>query len=100
MEGLLRVVTRVFLWFTVAIPVTWGALWVLERLIIGGVLGPDVMSVWISVAGIALALMAGGVVANGFDRVLVRQRKRERSAAPHAAVAPLPSRVTPTRRAR
>ena len=93
-------VTRVLLWFTVATPVTWGALWVLEHVMIGGVLGPDVMSVWISVAGIALALMAGVVVAYGFDRVLVRQRDRERSAASRTAVAPLPRRVTPPRRAR
>ena len=100
MEGVLRVVTRVLLWFTVAIPVTWGALWVLERVMIGGILGPDVMSVWISVAGMGLALAAGVVVAYGFDRVLVRQRDRERSAASRSGVSSLPRRVPPPRRAR
>jgi 4-hydroxybenzoate polyprenyltransferase len=100
MEGVLRVITRVLLWFSVATPVTWGALWALEHVMIGGVLGPDVMSIWISVAGIALALVAGAVVAYGFDRVLVRQRDREHSAASQSAVPSLPRRVTPPRRAR
>jgi hypothetical protein len=82
MEGLLRLVTRVLLWLTVAIPVTWGALWVLEHLMIGGVLGPDVLSVWFSVAGIVVAFAAGLVVAYGFDRVYFERL------APHRAPSP------------
>jgi hypothetical protein len=100
MEGVLRVVTRVLLWLTVATPVTWGALWALERLMIGGILGPDVMSIWISVAGVGLALAAGVVVAYGFDRVLVRQRERERAEPSQAGVSSLPRRVAPPRRTR
>ena len=100
MEGVLRGVTRVLLWLTVAAPVTWGALWALERVMIGGVLGPDVMSVWISVAGIALALMAGAVVAYGFDRVLMRQRERARFGATSPRVSSLHTRAAPPRRAR
>ena len=100
MEGLLRVVTRVLLWFAIAAPITWGALWVLERVMIGGILGPDVLSVWFSVAGVGLALAAGVVVAYGFDRVLVRQRARKGSAASRAIRPSLPTHVAPPRRAR
>jgi hypothetical protein len=100
MEELLRVVTRVLLWFTVAAPVAWGVLWVLERVMIGGILGPDVLSVWFSVAGVGLALAAGIVVAHGFDRVLVRQRARESSAASQGIGPSLPTHVGPPRRAR
>ena len=89
---------RLLLWVTVATPVTWGALWALERLMIGGVLGPDVMSVWFSVAGVGLALMAGVVVAYGFDRALMR--RSERPAGSKQVASPRPARVTASRRAR
>jgi len=79
MEGLLRATTRLLLLLTIAVPVTYAALWALEHLIIGGVLGPNVLSEWFSVAGLAIAVLAGLVVAYGFDRVYVERLARDRT---------------------
>lgn len=72
MQGLLHAITRLFLWLVISVPVTYAALWLLEHLMVGGVLGPHVLSVWFSVAGVTLAVAAGAVVAYGFDRVYRR----------------------------
>jgi hypothetical protein len=73
-----RALTRLVLWLMVAIPVIYAALWALERLIIGGILGPNVLSEWFSVAGLLLAVAAGNVVAYGFDRVYMERLVRDR----------------------
>jgi len=74
-----RASVRVVLWLTIAFPVAWATLWLFEQLILAGTFGEEtVVSVWLYVAWIAIALAVGSVAAHGGDRMFVKQRGRSR----------------------
>jgi hypothetical protein len=77
---LARAAVRSLLWITVALPATWAALWVFERLLFTGVFSFEVEgSPWLYIAFTVVALAAGNAAAYACDRVFVRLRARSRT---------------------
>lgn len=75
----LRPVTRVLLWLTIAFPVAWTTLWLLERLHRAGFFGFELaMSGWFWLACIVGAFTVGNAAAYGCDRIFVLRRARSR----------------------